>query len=141
MQTSHILVVEDDPGICALLEALLRRRGYEYEIVSNGNDAIRRLRCASYAAVLLDLMLPGVFGFDVLRFLEAERPAMTPRVVIITAASAATLRGFDESKVHAVLRKPFDIQELLDHIAVLVAPEKPRLPEVPSPRYAGRGLG
>jgi DNA-binding response OmpR family regulator len=138
MQTSRILVVEDDPAICALLEALLRRRGYEYDVVSDGNDAIRRLRCGSYSAVLLDLMLPGVFGFDVLRFLDAERPAMTPRVVIITAASAATLRDFDGSKVHAVLRKPFDIQELLDHLAVLVAP---RLPEVPSPRYAGRGLG
>ncbi|MFL6245236.1 MAG: response regulator transcription factor [Thermoanaerobaculia bacterium] len=125
MQNTRVLVVEDDPAICTLLEALMRRRGYECDVVSDGNDAIRRLRCHSYSAVLLDLMLPGAFGFDVVRFLHAERPAMTSRVVIITAACAATLRDFDTSSVRTVLRKPFDIQELLDHVAACAALDKP----------------
>jgi DNA-binding response OmpR family regulator len=133
MQTTRVLVVEDDPAICALLEALLRRRGYEFDLVSDGNDAIRRLRCASYSAVLLDLMLPGTFGFDVIRFLRAERPSMTSRVVIITAASTATLENFDGSIVRAVLRKPFDIQELLDHVAACVTLDKPRTMRALSP--------
>ena len=131
MQTPRVLVVEDDPAISALLEALLRRRGYDYDLVCDGNEAIRRLRCTSYAAILLDLMLPGAFGFDVIRFLYVERPAMAARVVVITAASAATLQNFDASAVRAVLRKPFEIQELLDHVSACVALDQPRLSLAP----------
>jgi DNA-binding response OmpR family regulator len=133
MQTTRVLVVEDDPAISTLIEALMRRRGYECDVVSDGNEAIQRLRCDSYFAVLLDLMLPGAFGFDVIRFLHAERPAMTSRVVVITAASAATLRDFDDSSVRAVMRKPFDIQELVDQVAACAALDKPRIARAPSP--------
>jgi DNA-binding response OmpR family regulator len=133
MQTTRVLVVEDDPAISTLLEALMRRRGYECDVVSDGNEAIRRLRRDAYFAVLLDLMLPGAFGFDVIRFLQAERPAMTPRVVVITAASTATLRDFDGSEVRAVMRKPFDIQELLDHVAACAALDRSRIVRAPSP--------
>ena len=132
MQNTRVLVVEDDPAICTLLEALMRRRNYECDVVSDGNEAIRRLRRTAYSAILLDLMLPGTFGFDVIRFLHAERPSMTARVVIITAASTATLRDFDTSTVRAVLRKPFDIQELLDHVDSCAALDKPRVARAPS---------
>ena len=121
MQTPRVLVVEDDPSICTLLQALMRRRGYECDVISDGEEAIRRLRCVTYTAVLLDLMLPGVFGFEIIRFLKAERPAMTSRVIVITASSPATLRDFDRSVVRAVMRKPFDLQELDQHIAACVA--------------------
>jgi DNA-binding response OmpR family regulator len=133
MQNTRVLVVEDDPAICTLLEALMRRRGYNCDVVSDGNDAIRRLRCHPYTAILLDLMLPGAFGFEVIRFLKAERPSMTSRVVVMTAASSATLRDFDASGVRAVMRKPFDIQELVDHVAACAALDKPRATRAPSP--------
>lgn len=132
MVISRVLVVEDDPAICTLIEALLRRRGYGCDVVHDGNDAICRLRQSSYTAVLLDLMLPGTFGFDVIRFLHAERPAMTARVVVMTAASSATLRDFDMNSVRAVLRKPFDIQRLVDHVNDCAALDKPRVVHAPS---------
>ena len=131
-QNARVLVVEDDPAICTLLQALLHRRGYACDVVADGNEAIRRLRRDPYSAILLDLMLPGTFGFEVIRFLRAERPSMTPRVVIITAASAATLRDFDTSTVRAVLRKPFDIQELLEHVDACASLDKPRVARAPS---------
>ena len=131
MQNARVLVVEDDPAICTLLEALMRRCGYECDVLSDGNEAIRILRRVHYSAVLLDLMLPGTFGFDVIRFLAAERPAMTSRVVVITAASASTLRDFDRSAVRAVIRKPFDIAELLQHVTECIALDKPRLARAP----------
>jgi two-component system, OmpR family, response regulator AdeR len=133
MQNPSILVVEDDPAICTLLEALMRRRGYACDVVSDGNEAIRRLRCRPYSAILLDLMLPGAFGFDVIRFLRAERPSMTSRVVVMTAASNATLRDFDASGIRAVLRKPFDIQELVEHVTACAALDKPRMTRAPAP--------
>src|SRR5689334_23639486 len=104
MQPPRVLVVEDDPAICVLVEAILRRSNYTCEIVHNGNDAIRLLRGNVYSAILLDLMLPGVFGFDVIRFLHAERPWMTSRIVVMTAACSATLRDFDHTSVRRLLR-------------------------------------
>lgn len=120
-----VLVVEDDPAICTLLEALLRRRGLRTESVGDGNDAIRLLRRKNYAAVLLDIMLPGAFGFDVIRFLNAERPLMTSRVIVMTAASNATLRDFDTSSIRALLRKPFDIAELGEHLDACLELDNP----------------
>jgi DNA-binding response OmpR family regulator len=112
----RVLIVEDDDGIRALLGTILSHHGYEPESCMDGNEAVRRLRKESYDAVLLDLMLPGQFGFDVIRFLNAERPAMCPRVIVLTAASQATLRDFDASQVHAVMRKPFDVNALLSSV-------------------------
>jgi DNA-binding response OmpR family regulator len=111
-----VLVVEDDAAIRALLAALLSHSGYACDFSPDGNDAVDRLRNADYDAILLDLMLPGQFGFDIIRFLNAERPAMSPRVIVLTAASQATLRDFDASQVHTVLRKPFDIDQLLSNV-------------------------
>jgi len=111
-----ILVVEDDAGIRALLAALLSHSGYACDFSPDGNDAVDRLRNADYDAILLDLMLPGQFGSDIIRFLNAERPAMSPRVIVLTAASQATLRDFDETQVHTVMRKPFDIDQLLANV-------------------------
>jgi len=116
MKNPRVLVVEDDPAIGTLVETVLARRGFECETITDGNAAIHRLRTCSYDAVLLDLMLPGAFGFDVLRFLDAERPGMSKRVIVMTAASAATLRDFDASRIGGLLRKPFDIQSLIDHV-------------------------
>jgi DNA-binding response OmpR family regulator len=112
-----VLVVEDDASIRMFLETLLQRNGYACELSADGDDAVRRLRRSTYDAILLDLMLPGQFGFDIIRFLNAERPAMSPRVIVLTAASHATLRDFDASQVHTVMRKPFDVHALLDHVS------------------------
>jgi DNA-binding response OmpR family regulator len=132
MQNTRVLVVEDDLAICTLVEALLRRGGYECDIVFDGNEAIRLLRSRPYFAILLDLMLPGSFGFEVIRFLHAERPFMASRVVVMTAASNATLRDFDTSMVRAVMRKPFDIQELVDHVDACAALDEPSIAPAPS---------
>jgi DNA-binding response OmpR family regulator len=131
MQTPRVLVVEDDPAICVLVQALLRRRGYACQIVHNGNEAIRLLRGNVYSAILLDLMLPGAFGFDVIRFIHAERPWIASRIVVMTAACAATLRDFDHNSVRRLLRKPFDIQELTREVDACVALDKPLVTNAP----------
>lgn len=112
----RVLVVEDDAAIRAMLAAILTHNGYAPELCGDGDDAVRRLRRDEYDAIVLDLMLPGQFGFDVIRFLHAERPAMSPRVIVLTAASQATLRDFDTTQVHAVVRKPFDVDALMERV-------------------------
>jgi DNA-binding response OmpR family regulator len=116
----HVLVVDDDPGVRGLLSALLVQRGWKHDAVADGRTAIDKLRRGSYAAVLLDLMLPEETGFEVLRFIRAERPHQLPRVIVITACSNATLRDFDSSGLRQLIRKPFDIHELCDTVATCI---------------------
>jgi DNA-binding response OmpR family regulator len=99
-----------------MLAAVLSHNGFAYELCGDGDDAVRRLRRNEFDAIVLDLMLPGQFGFEIIRFLNAERPAMSPRVIVLTAASQATLRDFDASTVHEVVRKPFDVDALMNSV-------------------------
>ena len=112
-----VLLIDDDPVVRGLLGAVLTRDGLAHESAGDGAEAIARLRRRDYDAIVLDLMLPELNGFEVLRFLKAERPHLVPRVVVITAAVESTLRDFaDRHRVAAVLRKPFDIVELADAV-------------------------
>lgn len=112
-----VLLIDDDPCVRGLLAALMKRDGLAHQSVDDGAAAVALLRRSDYDAVVLDLMLPSLNGFEVLRFLKAERPHMLPRVVVITAAGDATLRDFDDGRrVSAVLRKPFDINELSEAV-------------------------
>ena len=114
-----ILIVEDDEPTQNLLRAVLLRGGYTTEMASDGRQAIALLQAKQYAAVVLDMMMPEVSGSDVLAFLGA---ATSPApVVICSAAGAASLTGFDPRVVKAVVRKPFDIDQLTGTIKSVVA--------------------
>jgi CheY-like chemotaxis protein len=112
----RVLVVDDDPGVRSLMKALLRDR-FRLEIAVDGEEAATRLRHDPFCAVLLDLMLPKLNGFEVLRFVAAERPELMRRMIVLTAVSDVTLRDFDSSTVWRLIRKPFDIDQLLDTVA------------------------
>src|SRR5205085_8466741 len=69
----HIMVVEDDPDISDMVCALLRSQGYEPDCVFNGADAVERIVEKRPDAVVLDVMLPGMNGFDVCRKLKFRK--------------------------------------------------------------------
>jgi CheY-like chemotaxis protein len=107
--TKRVLVCEDDRAIRLLLYKLLERRGFSAECVATGAEALARLRRDAYDLILLDLLTPVVSGFDVIRFLERERPYLLARVIVVTALQ----RAFEETlPVAAFVRKPFDLTEL-----------------------------
>ena len=109
-----ILLVEDDEPTRVLITALCRRIGVEIELAADGAHALTLLRTRSYDALLLDLMLPKLNGFELLREVRACASALLSRTIIITAASDMTLRDFDGGGTLALLRKPFDIADLTD---------------------------
>lgn len=111
-----VLVVEDDHTSRTLLFALLTNQAMTCDGAGDGAQAIAMLRQKRYCAILLDLMLPDVNGFEVLRFLRVERPEALGRVIIVTAAGENTLRDFDSDGTFDLLRKPYDIGEVR-HIA------------------------
>lgn len=110
-----VLVVDDDPGIRTLLGAALQMRGYECEAVPDGTAAIQALSRRTCCVILLDLLLPQTNGFDVIRYLKANRPEALKRTIVMTAAQGPTLRDFGEAPLlWAMFHKPFDLFRLLD---------------------------
>jgi CheY-like chemotaxis protein len=109
----HVLVVDDDEIVRELIATILRRAGATIDCVAEGESALRQLRSRTYDAVILDLMLPRMNGFEVLREIKNSIPDLLPRVIVVTAASENTLRDFDASGIRKLLRKPFDIDELV----------------------------
>jgi two-component system, OmpR family, copper resistance phosphate regulon response regulator CusR len=118
--TSTLLVVDDDDATQILIKAIFQRRNVSVECVSDGNTALSRLRRASYDAVILDLMLPGTNGFEIIRELKSRDRQMLNRVIVMTAVSPVVLGDFhDAGLVRRVMYKPFDIDELTAEVLSL----------------------
>ena len=110
--TRHrVLVIEDEPMIADRIESVLAGT-CAVTHVSEGNAAIERLGTAPWDCILLDLMLPRLSGFDVLRHLMLRRPELLKSTVIMTAATDESLQFIDPAAVGGVLRKPFEIASL-----------------------------
>jgi len=114
-----ILIVDDDEPTQKLLAVLMQRYGFATEIAANGAAAIERLQERDYACIILDLMMPEVGGHDVIAFLGETKRSI--KVVVCTAAIPSRSGGFDANLVHAVIRKPFDIEQLAATVAALTA--------------------
>jgi CheY-like chemotaxis protein len=111
-----ILIVDDDDAIRTMVERVLRRERYEVESARDGFEAIEKLARGDFATVLLDLMMPRVDGHGVLRFLEEEPIAPTPRVIVMTANMQGASETVDAKPVFRILSKPFDIKQLVSHV-------------------------
>ena len=113
-----ILIVEDDVPTQFLFKALLTRYGHTVEIAQSGAEGIARLRDGDYALVILDLMMPGVSGLEVIDALRASGRSIP--VIVCTAAGPIVTKGLDESVVRSIIRKPFEIDELTATVAALL---------------------
>lgn len=107
------LVVDDDPGLQGLFYTLLGRDGFAVDCAPNGRLAFEYLRRGSYSVILLDLMMPDVNGFELLDRMERDSPRMLKRVIVMTGAAAHVVEAFDATRVWSMIRKPFDIQDLV----------------------------
>jgi len=108
---ARLLVIEDEPGIVDFLRRGLDSEGFVVEAAADGREGERRALSGEYDIVLLDLMLPGRSGLDVLRAIRRERPRMP--VIVLTARGELEDRvaGLDAGAVDYVV-KPFSVAEL-----------------------------
>ena len=111
----HALVCEDDAAIRALVKTVVVREGFSVDVAANGKDGIEKMREGRYALVVLDLMMPEVDGFAVVKFLKEKRPAGLKRVIVMSAA-ASVIRGEFPEPICRLLPKPFDIDQLTDAV-------------------------
>jgi two-component system KDP operon response regulator KdpE len=115
---AHILVVDDEPAVLRTLRANLAARGYEVSTAETGEEALDQFVQRRTDLVVLDLMLPGISGIEVV---EALRTMASVPILVLSA------RGEEQTKVHALdlgaddyLTKPFGIDELLARVRALL---------------------
>jgi DNA-binding response OmpR family regulator len=115
----RILVVEDDLNVVQGLLAGLRREGFDVSVATDGAQAAERALDPSFELVVLDLMLPGASGFEVL---EAMSGRVSTPVLVLSARTEldARLRCFELGAVDYV-SKPFFLEELVARIRVRLA--------------------
>jgi DNA-binding response OmpR family regulator len=115
-----ILVIDDDPSVRSLVADSLEIEGYEVHTAEDGFSGLRAIEAHKPDCVLLDVMMPGLDGHQVLQRIRAaeERPALP--VVMLTAYSddATAWQAWTEG-VDYFLAKPFDADELLRYLDYL----------------------
>jgi len=114
-----VLIIEDEPTIARLLTYNLTQEGYETETAGNGAEGLQKAMRGDYAVIFLDLMLPGMSGFDVLQKLR-QLGIQTP-VIILTARNAEeeVVQGL-RCGADDYITKPFGVAELLARMAAVL---------------------
>mgnify|MGYP003402290486 FL=1 len=112
----NILIVEDEVEISEVIKKYIEHEGYNYKVVENGFQALEAFNQDTFHLVLLDVMLPGIDGFQVLK--EIRAISSVP-IIMITAKRQEVdrLKGFDEGADDYVV-KPFSPRELIKRIKV-----------------------
>ena len=120
-----VLVVDDDQALRGFFTTLLSRKGFSVDCAADGRVAYDQLSHHNYSVILLDLMMPGVNGFELLERIQRESPTLLDRVIVMTGASQRSIEKLDTSRVWGMIRKPFDINQLLS-TTIECAEHKPR---------------
>jgi CheY-like chemotaxis protein len=108
----RVLVVDDDSNIRKMIIASLRREGYLFLEAPNGRDALDLMRTEHPDVVVLDLMMPVVSGWDVLRERQSDNDLNSIPVIVVSANRDPELATVADKGICAFLPKPFDIGAL-----------------------------
>ena len=117
-----ILCVDDEPLNLSLLTAILLPRGYDVVTATNGTEALEKIRTGGIDICLLDIMMPGMDGFDVCRQIKSDPLHRTIPVVLITSLvdnKENRIKGI-EAGAEDFISKPFDSAEVLARIKMLL---------------------
>jgi two-component system, OmpR family, response regulator len=128
----RVLVVEDEERLAELLSRGLRKAGLGVDLTHTGEEALVRAGASTYDLILLDLMLPGIDGFEVCRGLRAQQIWSPTLMLTARDGVADRVKGLD-SGADDYLVKPFSYDELLARIRALtrrVMPPRPNVLEV-----------
>ena len=119
MSTPRILIVDDDSSLCAVVEKLLAREGYEVETSTDSSRAIDLIAHKHYDLLVLDYLMPGMNGVEIFRQARELQPEIAG--VFLTAhARIDTVFPAIDAGVERVFAKPLDARELLPVVRQLV---------------------
>ncbi|MGA2774453.1 MAG: response regulator [Candidatus Omnitrophota bacterium] len=112
---NKVIVIEDDPGINKLITYNLRKEGFIVEQAFDGDEASERLKSEYFSIVILDIMLPGINGFDICKEIKESDNSYKSFIIVISA------RTSNQDKLYAhilgadcYLSKPFRVGTLIE---------------------------
>ncbi|MBR6221155.1 MAG: response regulator transcription factor [Clostridia bacterium] len=133
MTKTRILLVDDDPNIRQLVNLYLVKEGFEVDMADQGDEALKQFRASPPNLMLLDVMLPGMDGWQVLR--EARKTSNIP-IIMLTAKDEVFDKVLGlELGADDYIAKPFDMKELVARIKAVI-----RRYQAPEPAEAGKEL-
>lgn len=112
--SKHVVLVEDEVNIAEAIRFLLGREGWRVETLANGGNAVEIIRQSRPDLVMLDVMLPGKSGFEILHELREDPDMQDLPILMLTARGQARDRDMAEKAgVSRFMTKPFSNSELL----------------------------
>lgn len=120
-ESFRILVVDDEPLLCKMVSAMLRRAGYEIQTVTNGSDALAAVEKELPDLITLDVMMPDISGLEVARRLRADERTASIPIIFVTALDrsvSAELRRLTEEPHTYHLDKPFSRDQLVLQVSI-----------------------
>jgi two-component system OmpR family response regulator len=119
LRAARVLVVDDEDNITFLLDATLRHFGYEVHIARTGREALRSVAKLTPDLVLLDVMLPDLDGFEVVRRLRFEGSRVPVLFLTARDTTADVVRGLTLGG-DGYIRKPFSVEEIIAQVQALL---------------------
>lgn len=118
-----VVLIEDERNIIEAISFILSRDGWEVKTHSNGHDAMETLRARQPDLVILDVMLPGKSGFDILQEIRDDAALGATPVLMLTARGQERDREMAErAGASMFMTKPFSNTEVLEAVRALVGP-------------------
>lgn len=118
--TGHVLLIEDEPNIIEAIRFILSREGWRVDTHSNGVDATDIVHAKTPDVLILDVMLPGRSGYDILRDLREDPRTQTLPVLMLTARGQTKDRELAQrAGANLFMTKPFSNADVLDAVRAL----------------------
>ena len=118
-----IVIGEDDEPIATLLrDSINDEDGYQSVVVSDGALVIETVRQVHADLLILDIMMPGLNGFEVFDRVRADNDIRDMPVLFVSAATTQYDKDFSQRGIKDVISKPFDLNDLLERVRVLCPP-------------------
>jgi len=125
----RILVIDDDPGVTSVLKRGLSYEGFAVDAASSGEQGLAIARDRAPDLVILDIMMPGIDGLEVLRRLRASDPSLPVLMLTAKDAAADQVQGLDQGADDYVV-KPFTFEVLVARLRALLRRQETERPEV-----------
>lgn len=118
----RVLVVEDEDNIALALDYLMTREGYDHDRVADGGAALPKIRAMRPDLVVLDVMLPGVSGYDICRDVRGDPALREVKILMMTARGSSVERRRGQAiGADGFITKPFELKELRQEMRRLLA--------------------
>ena len=120
--SKRILAVDDELDVLLIVKTALQTEGFEVETASNGPDALKLAKETNPDLILLDVMMPGMTGFEVLKELKKHDATATTPVIMLTGVSERSkiVQAIGSGTTFYII-KPFDFEDLMEKVRMALA--------------------